>query len=391
MIPFNRSSFDGREMELMAQAVSAGHISGNGPLSRQAEAMLSQLHGGAAALLTTSCSHALELAARLCNLGRGDEVLVPSFTFVTTASSFMWNGAKPVFVDVDPVTLNMDLELAERAITARTKAICVVHYAGVGAQPDRFRALADDYGLILIEDNAHGLGGSWSGQPLGTFGALSTLSFHETKNITCGEGGALIVNDRALLERAEILREKGTDRTKFSRGLVDKYTWVDIGSSWVLSDLLSGVLVGQLERFKSIQSRRMEIWNAYAERLNEWADDQGVTLPVIPQAAGHTAHIFHLRFAAMEQRDAFIAHMKEQDVMAVFHYQALDISPIGSSLSTRSPACPVSNEASQTLVRLPLFASLSSQDVDQIISAVTQFDRPPTSELQPTFADKKQP
>ena len=373
MIPFNRASFEGRELEYVAQAVANGHTSGNGPLSRRAEGMLAEMHDGAPALLTTSCSHALELAARLCDLRPGDEVLVPSFTFVTTASSFMWNGATPVFVDVDPDTLNMDVDAAARAISPRTRAICIVHYAGVGASPDRYQRLAEEHGLILIEDNAHGLGGSWNGQRLGTFGSLSTLSFHETKNVTCGEGGAIVINDPSLLERAEILREKGTDRTKFSRGLVDKYTWVDVGSSWVLSDLLAGVLVGQLERFDEIQARRMDIWRQYATGLEDWAHTNSVRLPQIPAGAEHPAHMFHLRLPDLTQRDRFIDHMRQNDVMAVFHYQPLEASPVGRRIHPDQAPCPVSSRASETLVRLPLFADLSASELEQAIRAALEF------------------
>lgn len=375
MIPFNRAVFDGNELAYLAQAVSDGHVSGNGPFTKRAEGQLQELHGGGRSLLVTSCTHALEMAALLLDLRPGDEVIVPSFTFVSTAAAFMLHGATPVFVDVRADTLNLDPDLVEAAITARTRAICIVHYAGVAADPDRFRALADRHGLVLIEDNAHGLGGTWRGRTLGTFGQVSTLSFHETKNISCGEGGALHVNDDALVERAEILRDKGTDRSRFLRGQVDKYTWVDLGSSWVLSDLLAGVLVGQLERFATIQQRRHAIWNRYHTDLAHWAAQLGARVPIVPDGAEHTAHMYHLRFPDLDLRTAFIDHMRAADVLTVFHYQPLHLSAVGQRLGGRRGDCPVSESAGDTLVRLPLFVGLSDPDLARVIDAVVAFGR----------------
>jgi len=373
MIPFNRAAFDGNELSYLATAIAEGHVSGNGPFGKAAEAALETGHGAARALLTTSCTHALELAALLLELTPGDEVIVPSYTFVTTASAFMLHGATPVFADVQPDTLCLDPASVEAAITDRTRAICLVHYGGVAADMDRLGALADRHGLTLIEDNAHGLYGRYRGQVLGTFGAMSTLSFHETKNITCGEGGALVINDPAKTDRAEVLREKGTDRSRFLRGQVDKYTWVDIGSSWVLSDLLGGVLLGQLERFETIQARRYQIWNRYHDSLRQWASDHGVITPFIPPESDHTAHLYHLRFADQHQRDAFIAHLRQQGVMAVFHYQALHLSTVGQRLGGRPGLCPVAEQAAATLVRLPLFVGLTGTEQSQIIDAVLSF------------------
>ncbi len=373
MIPFNRASFEGNELEYLAEAVSTGYTAGNGPFTKRAEAMLTQLHGGSPTLLTTSCTHALEIAARLLDLQPGDEVIVPSYTFVSTASAFMWNGARPVFADVRADTLNIDPDTVEALISDRTKAICIVHYAGVGAEPDRFADMAARRGLTLIEDNAHGLGATYKGQPLGTFGAMSTLSFHETKNVTCGEGGALVINDPELVERAEILREKGTDRSRFLRGQVDKYTWVDLGSSWALSDLLAGILVGQLERFDGIQQARMTIWDTYHRTLRDWALSNDVLLPMVPGDATHAGHMYQLRFADKAMRDRFIMHMQERDVLAVFHYQSLHDSPIGHSLGEDQRFCPNSELASDTLVRLPLFVSLSRQEQQHILNSITDF------------------
>lgn len=372
MIPFNRPSFEGREFEYIAEAIERGSISGNGTFTKQAESALAGLHGGSTALLTTSCTHALEMSARLLNLQPGDEVIVPSFTFVSTASAYMWNGAVPVFADSRPGTLNIDPEDVSRLITSKTKAICIVHYAGVGAEPHVFAELAAEHGLTLIEDNAHGLGGSYAGQRLGTFGAMSTLSFHETKNITCGEGGAIILNDPALVERAEILREKGTDRSRFLRGQVDKYTWVDVGSSWVLSDMLAAVLLAQLERFDEIQAHRTALWLRYQAALESWAGETDVLLPEVPSQAAHTAHMFHLRLVSAQRRDAFIRHLAERGALAVFHYQALSESPVGRTLGRHRP-CPVADNAAQTLVRLPLYNSMTEAEQGTVIDAVLSF------------------
>lgn len=373
MIPFNKASFRGNELDYLVQAIQQGHTSGNGPFTKQAESFLANMHSGSTTLLTTSCTHALEMAARLLNLQPGDEVIVPSYTFVSTASAFLWNGAKPVFADIRPDTLNIDATSVEALITDRTKAICIVHYAGVGAEPDRFVDMARRHGIALIEDNAHGLGATYRGQVLGTFGDVSTLSFHETKNVTCGEGGALIINDTRLVERAEIIREKGTDRSRFLRGQVDKYTWVDVGSSWVMSDLLAGVLVAQLEQLEAIQRHRQTLWKRYSSALGEWASENGVNLPVIPVEAEHSAHMFYLRLPSLTLRDRFIEHMRRRNILTVFHYQSLHSSPQGLALGSREGDCPRSDLASDTVVRLPLFAGLTRTEQDQVINAITSF------------------
>jgi dTDP-4-amino-4,6-dideoxygalactose transaminase len=369
-IPFNRASFDGRELELLTSAITAGHVSGGGPLTREAERLLTELHGGIPVLLTTSCTHALELSALLLDLRADDEVIVPAFTFVSTAAAFLLHGARPVFVDVLPDTLNLDPAAVEAAITPRTRAICVVNYAGVGADLEELARIAARHDLRLIEDNAHGLGGGRGGHILGTVGAMSTLSFHETKNITCGEGGAIVLRDAALLERAEILREKGTDRARFFRGQVDKYTWVDVGSSWVISDLLAGVLVGQLERLAAIQERRQALWRRYAEELADWAAGIGVRLPMIPDDAQHTAHLFHLRLPDLDHRTRFIEQLAAAGVHAVFHYQSLHLSDVGRRLGGRPGQHPVTEEASDTLVRLPLFVGLTDDEQSHVIATV---------------------
>lgn len=372
-IPFNRVSFQFDELANVEKAIQNGHISGDGPFCRQAEGLLSRLHGDAEVLLTPSCSHALELAARLIQFEPGDEVIVPSFTFVTTVSSFVANGATPVFCDIDPVTLGLDLEQAKKLITPKTRAVCLVHYGGVPANPEGFAALAEEFGLVLIEDNAHGLGGQSGGQALGTFGAMSTLSFHETKNMTCGEGGALVINDPAYVERAEILREKGTDRSRFFRGQVDKYTWHDIGSSWVMSDILAGLLVGQLDNFETIQNRRKEITDTYRRELAEWSAHNNITLG--PKAE-HTSHLFYLLLNDESERNAFIEHMKREGVMVTFHYVPLHNSPAGQKYRDPAVSLDVSEDVSVRLVRLPVFPGISVAELDHVITSARSFVSP---------------
>ena len=373
-IPFNRADIGKHDIELLSESISAGHISGNGPFTKRAEEQITKTLGNDRTLLTTSCTHALEMSALLLRLKPGDEVIVPAFTFVSTASAFMLYGAKPVFVDVRQDTLNIDLDQAEAAITPRTRAICVVHYGGVACEMDRLTKLAKDHNLILIEDNAHGLFAKYRGKYLGTFGALATQSFHETKNITCGEGGALVINDASLAERAEILREKGTDRTKFLRGQVDKYTWVDVGSSWVISDLLAAILFGQLSRADEIYEQRMKIWNRYHNELQSWAAKHDVTLPTVPEGCEHTGHVYHLRFQHGVQRDKFIEYLKQLGIYAVFHYQPLHLSTVGRTLGGRDGQFPVTESAGDCLVRLPLFNSLTSDEQTYIIDSIKVFN-----------------
>jgi dTDP-4-amino-4,6-dideoxygalactose transaminase len=313
------------------------------------------------------------MSALLCNLSPGDEVIVPSYTFVSTASAFALFGAKPVFVDSRNDTLNIDARLIELAVTPRTKAICVVHYGGVACEMETILEIAGRHNLTVIEDNAHGLFARYNGKSLGTFGSMATQSFHETKNITCGEGGALLLNDGDLVERAEILREKGTNRSKFLRGQVDKYTWVDIGSSWVMSDLLAAILWGQLQRASEINSRRIEIWNRYHIELTEWADWHGVLRPHVPIGCEHVGHLYHLRFQTGDQRVRFIEHMKERGISCVFHYQPLHTSPVGQRFGGRPGQCPVAEHAGECLVRLPLYNTLREDDLSRVIEAAKTF------------------
>lgn len=372
-IRFNRPDITIDDRALLTRAIDTGHSSGNGPYTQHVEAHISEVTSAHRTLMTTSCTHALEMSALLLNLKPGDEVVVPSYTFVSTASAFALFGARPVFVDSRPDTLNIDASLIEESITPRTRAICVVHYGGIACEMEAIERIANQHSLAVIEDNAHGLFAKYKGRYLGTFGAMATQSFHETKNITCGEGGALLINDGSLVERAEILREKGTNRSKFLRGQVDKYTWVDIGSSWVMSDLLAAILWGQLQRAEEINARRVGIWNQYHTQLADWAHRHGVQLPVVPEGCEHVGHLYHLRFQTGDQRTRFIQHMKQRDISCVFHYQPLHASPVGQQFGGRLGQCPVAEHAGECLVRLPLYNTLTNDDQERVIETVLQF------------------
>lgn len=370
-IPFNRPYVTGSEATFIADAVTRGHLSGDGHYTKRASSLLSQITTVPNVLLTTSCTHALEMAALLLDLGEGDEVIMPSFTFVSTANAVALRGARPVFVDIRRDTQNIDETLIEAAITPRTKAIIVVHYAGVACEMDEILAIALRRGLIVIEDNAHGLGATYRGRPLGALGSLATLSFHETKNVHCGEGGALLVSDERFMERAEIIREKGTNRSRFFRNQVDKYTWVDIGSSFLPSEILTAFLTAQLENFSSIQRQRMDVWRTYSEALSFWASQQGFELPNPPAHTRHPAHLFWLLAPELETRQRFIAHMASASISAVFHYVPLHSSPQGTKFS--GGELPITDYVSERLVRLPLFAGLRSDELEQVIKRVQEF------------------
>jgi len=372
-IPFNLPSLGSDDETMVAEALHSRTIAGDGPFTKQSENLISARLSCIRSLLTTSCTHALEMSALLANLQPGDEVIVPSYTFVSSASAFALYGARPVFIDSRSDTLNIDASKIEAAITSKTRAICVVHYGGVACEMEQILQIAAKHNLLLIEDNAHGLFAKYNGKYLGTFGALATQSFHETKNIMCGEGGALIVNDVALVERAEILREKGTNRSRFLRGQVDKYTWVDIGSSWVMSDLLAAILYGQLLRADDINARRLQIWNRYHTELSGWAQQHGVTTPFVPEGCEHVGHVYHLRFGNLTQRTNFISALTDQQIIAVFHYQALNVSPVGQHFGGYVGQCPVAEHASDCLVRLPLFNSMTDDQQSRVIEAVQQF------------------
>jgi len=372
-IPFNRPAILGSEFEYMHQALQSGHASGNGPFTKKCEALLEQALDVPKVMLTTSCTHALEMSALLLDVRPGDEVIMPSFTFVSTANAFVLRGARPVFVDVRPDTLNLDERQVEAAITERARAIVPVHYAGIGCQMDTLADIARRHDLSIVEDNAHGLFGRFRGQYLGTFGTLATLSFHETKNFTCGEGGALLINDPALIERAEILREKGTDRSRFFRGEVDKYTWVDVGSSYVLSDILAAYLLAQLECRERVQRTRAAIFRRYAEALADLEQAGRLRLPVVPEECDLAYHLFYLLLPSSQERDALLQHLKEQNMLAVFHYVPLHLSPMGRHFGYTEKDCPVTQDVSQRLVRLPFYNDLTETDQARVIEQVRAF------------------
>jgi dTDP-4-amino-4,6-dideoxygalactose transaminase len=372
-IPFNRPFATGEEINHIRAAIATPKFSGDGSFSARCHALLEQSLGIQKALLTTSCTHALEMAALLLDIGPGDEVIVPSFTFPSAANAFVLRGARPVFVDVRPDTLNIDEAQIDQRITERTKAIFLVHYAGVGCEMDTVMTIARRHAVAVVEDNAHGLYGKYRGRYLGTFGELATLSFHETKNFSCGEGGALLINDARFNERAEILREKGTDRSRFFRGEVDKYTWVDIGSSYLPSDMLAAFLRAQLEHRDQIQSRRQQIWETYARELGPWAEANGARLPIVPSECEQTYHRFYLIMPSFETRQALISHLAGCGILSVFHYLPLHLSPMGLRFGGREGDFPVTEDLSDRLLRFPFFTGMSSSEQSQVIDAVRAF------------------
>ena len=369
-IPFNRPCFQGKELAYIAEAIHGGQISGNGAFTQRCQAQLSRELGGAKIILTTSCTDALEMAAILLDLAAGDEVIMPTFTFVSTANAFALRGARPVFVDIRPDTLNLDAAKVRRAVTPRTKAIVAVHYAGVGCEMDALSAIAEEHDLFVVEDNAHGLFGGYAGRPLGTFGELSTLSFHETKNFTCGEGGALVVNDPSFAERAEIIRDKGTNRARFFRGEVDKYSWVDLGSSFLPSDVLAAFLLAQLEARERIQAQRREIWDYYASHLRDWAAERGVTLPTVPDRCEQAYHMFYLLMPSLAARTRLTEHLKSAGILAVFHYAPLHLSTMGLARGGRAGDCPVAEGVADRLLRLPFYNDFTEDDQQAVVDAI---------------------
>jgi dTDP-4-amino-4,6-dideoxygalactose transaminase len=372
-IPFNKASFAGDENRYIAEAIERGHISGDGHFTKRCHEILEKSLGVHKALLTTNCTHALEMSAFLLDLAPGDEVIVPSFAFVTTANAYAVRGAKPVFVDVRPDTLNLDEKQVERAITPRTKAIIALHYAGIGCEMDTLLAIARKRGIAVIEDNAHGLYGRYKERWLGTLGCLATQSFHETKNFTCGEGGALLVNDPRYAERAEIIREKGTNRSRFLRGEVHKYTWVDLGSSYLPSDILAAFLCAQLEARERIQKRRGEIWQRYARELAGWAKGFGATLPSVPPGCEPSWHLFYMLLPQGSMRERFLDHLAQRGILGVFHYLPLHVSDMGKRFGGKEGDCPVAEDITARLVRLPFFNSLSDSEQGEVIEAVATF------------------
>ena len=372
-IPFNRPCLSGNEYKYIAEAIANGHASGDGPFTRKCHELLEKELEVPRVLLTTSCTHALEMAALLLDCGPEDEVIVPSFTFVSTANAFALRGARLVFADIRPDTLNLDESRLEALVTPRTKAIVVVHYAGVSCAMDAILAIAARYGIRVVEDNAHGLFSRYKGTYTGKFGCLATQSFHETKNFTCGEGGALIINDPELVERALVIREKGTNRSRFFRGEVDKYTWVDLGSSYLPSDLLAAFLYAQLEAKEKVQEKRRRVWNRYLEALADWAESNGVKLPVIPADCEQAYHMFYMLLPSAEQRELLISHLKAKSILSVFHYIPLHLAEAGKKFAARPGDCPVSEDVSERLLRLPFYNDLNESDQDQVTAAVTSF------------------
>jgi len=371
-IPFNKPTTVGKEAEYMQQALQADHISGDGQFTKKSHALLEQILGVPKVLLTTSCTHALEMSALLLDLKDGDEVIVPSFTFVSSINAFVLRNAKPVFADIRPDTLNLDETKLEALITPRTRAIVVVHYAGVACEMDTIMEIANRHNVPVIEDNAHGLFGKYKGKYLGTFGAMATQSFHETKNFTSGEGGALLINDPKFIEDAEILREKGTNRSRFFRGQVDKYTWVNVGSSYLPSDMLAGFLLAQLEEREQIQNRRREIWETYYKELGDWAEENHVQMPFVPAHCDQSYHMFYILFPSLEKRTAAIAHLKERGIHAVFHYLPLHLSPMGEKYGGKAGDCEVTEQISDQLLRLPFYTNMTSDDQAQVIKALKE-------------------
>jgi len=370
MIPFNKPYMTGKELWYIAQAHAAGQLAGDGAFTKKCHAWLEARTGTYKALLTHSCTAALEMAAILANLQPGDEVIMPSYTFVSTANAFVLRGAVPVFVDIRPDTLNIDETKIEAAITERTRAIVPVHYAGVGCEMDTIMEIARRHQLIVIEDAAQGIMSTYKGRPLGSIGHLGTLSFHETKNIISGEGGALLINDMALAERAEIIREKGTNRARFFRGQVDKYTWLDLGSSYLPSELVAAFLWAQMEDADAITRRRLAIWNSYQQWFSDIETKGKARRPIVPAHCSHNAHMYYLLLPNLQRRSQFIQQLKEQDIHPVFHYVPLDRAPYGQQVGRVHGDLTHTWDLSERLVRLPLWIGLEEQQTSVVQASV---------------------
>lgn len=372
-VPFNKPTHVGAELEYIQQAIQSSHLSGDGSFTKKSHALLEEALGVPKVLLTTSGTHALEMSALLLDLKAGDEVIVPSFTFVSTINAFALRGAQPVFSDVRADTLNLDESKLEALITPRTRAIVVVHYAGVGCEMDAIMEIANRHNIPVVEDNAHGLFGKYKGKDLGTFGVMATQSFHETKNLTSGEGGALLINDDKYIEDAEIMREKGTNRSRFFRGQVDKYTWVNLGSSYLPSEILAAHLFAQLEQREAIQSARKRIWETYYKELADWAEENHVQMPFVPAYCEQTYHMFYMLFPSLEARTRAIAHLKERGIQAVFHYLPLHLSPMGEKFGGKPGDCPVTERITDQLLRLPFYTNMTEEEQRTVIHALKEF------------------
>jgi dTDP-4-amino-4,6-dideoxygalactose transaminase len=372
-IPFNRAGLAGNEFRYISEALAELHVCGGGRFTAQCQALLEQELGVRRALLTTSCTHALEMAALLLDIGPGDEVILPSFTFVSTANAFVLRGARPVFVDIRRDTLNLDETRLERLITRRTRGVVAVHYAGVACEMDAILDTAARHGLPVVEDNAHGLFAKYHGRPLGSLGVLATLSFHETKNLTCGEGGALLVNDATYFERADVIRDKGTNRGSFDRGEVDRYTWVDVGSSYLPSEILAAFLYAQLEERERIQRERRRIWQRYQAELEPWARERGVGLPVVPSHCEQSFHMFYLILPSAAERESLIAHLSAAGILAVFHYVPLHLSAMGRRFGYAAGDFPVTEDLSARLLRWPFYHELTEADQALVVAEIKRW------------------
>lgn len=360
------------EIKNIKHTLNSGFISGNGPYTKKCEELLQNVLGTLRVLLTTSCTHALEMAALLLDIQNGDEVILPSFTFVSTANAFVLRGAHPIFVDIRPDTLNLDESQLEGKITERTRAIIPVHYAGIGCDMETIMNIAEKYGISVIEDNAHGLFGKYQLKFLGTLGRLSATSFHATKNFTCGEGGALFINDPKYIERAEIIREKGTNKDQFIRGEVDRYTWIDIGSSYLLSDILAAFLYAQLENRERIVRSLRRVWEFYHLHFIEWADENGVRLPTVPPHCNPSFHLYYIILPSTEHRCRLMEYLSEYNINTAFHYLPLHLSQMGQKWGYKANDYPVTENVSGRLLRLPFYKDLSQQEQEQIVKLVTQ-------------------
>ncbi len=375
MIKFNVPPCVGKESEYIAEAIESHKICGDGAFTKRCSAWIEEHTHTAKALLTTSCTHATEMAALLSDIKPGDEVIMPSYTFVSTANAFVLNGAEVVFVDIRPDTMNIDETLIEDAVTPRTKAIVPVHYAGVSCEMDTIMAIAGRYGLKVIEDAAQGVMSEYKGKPLGTIGDFGCFSFHETKNYSMGEGGCLLIRDGKMVEQAEIIREKGTNRSKFFRGEIDKYTWVTAGSSYLPSELNAAYLYAQLEQAKAIYDDRMASWNLYYELLSPLAEKGVIALPAVPDGCKHNAHMFYIKTADLKERTALIKYLKEQEISSVFHYIPLHSAPAGVRYGRFHGKDVYTTKESERLLRLPMYYGLESEDVRFVCEMIAQFYR----------------
>jgi dTDP-4-amino-4,6-dideoxygalactose transaminase len=373
MIPFNVPPFIGHEISYISEAVSRHKISGDGRFTFKCNQMLEDMTGTRKALLTTSCTHALEMAAILCGIEQGDEVIMPSYAFTSMANAFVLRGAEIVFVDIRPDTMNIDETKIEAAITDMTKVIVLVHYAGVSCEMDYIMAIARKYNLLVVEDAAHAIGSSYKGKPLGSIGDFGTLSFHETKNISCGEGGALLINNEKYIERAEIIREKGTDRSKFFRGEADKYSWRGIGSSYLPSELNAAYVAAQLEKTEQINSGRLETWNYYTDSITALAKREKIEIAAIPPHCVHNAHMFWIKAKDLAERTELLQFLKENDIGSVFHYIPLHSSTAGRKFGRFYGEDVYTTTESERLVRLPLYYGMTPCDKEKVVEYVCKF------------------